>query len=164
MLREPRQIALPDEPKFVRTGAIVMPPVTPSSTPRNASMPPSADDEGRDAEIGDQPADQQAARDAEQHHRRHGAVERPSPPDVENRRDAAEQTEQRADRQIDLARDDDEHHAAREHAGDRHLPQQVGEVARGDESPPMRDRSQRAEEDPDDGDGEQQREDLVFGD
>ncbi|WP_233441347.1 hypothetical protein [Ralstonia solanacearum] len=40
----------------------------------------------------------------------------------------AQQAEQRADRQVDLPGDDDEHHAARQHARDGHLQEQVGDA------------------------------------
>jgi hypothetical protein len=50
--------------------------------------------------------------------------------DVEHRSHPAQQAEQRADRQVDLAGDDDEHHAAGEDAGDGHLAHQVRQVAR----------------------------------
>jgi hypothetical protein len=65
--------------------------------------------------------------------------------------------ELRTDRQIDFAGDDDEHHAAGEHAGDRHLPEQVGQIARRDEGCIRLD----VEEQPDERDRDEQREDLV---
>ncbi len=78
--------------------------------------------------------------------------------DVKHCGDTAQQAEHRADREIDFAADNHQHHAAGQDAGDRHLAQQVGEIARRDESA----FGFPAEECPDDGNRNQQGHDLVL--
>ena len=162
----PGQIALADDPQVRvdrRDGDAAGDPQHGAAKGEHAAK---GDDEARDADIGDDPADHQTSGDAEQHHRCDGVVKRPPPPHVEHRGDAAEEARQRADRQVDFSGDDDEHHPARQHAGNRHLPEQIGEVARGEELRHAQGVvvSQRPEEGPDDRDDEQQGDDLVFGD
>ena len=51
----------------------------------------------------------------------------------------------RADRQVDAAEQDDDGHSGRDEAGDRHLPQHVGQIVVGEKDVPARGRVRRGE-------------------
>ncbi len=78
--------------------------------------------------------------------------------DVEHGSDPAQEPKQRAYRQVDFAGNDHEHHAAGQDARNGHLTHQIGQIARRDEAA----LGFPAEEGPDQGNGEQEREDLVL--
>jgi hypothetical protein len=116
------------------------------------------DNEGRNAGIRDQVAVEHAKQQAGSEHDADGRRQRHIVRDVEHRRGAAQQAEQGANRQVDLAGDNHERHGAREDAGHGHLAHQVGQVARRDEAAA----GAPAEEQPDQGDRDQQGHDLVL--
>ena len=70
---------------------------------------------------------------------------RPSRPGQQHRADDRRTAHDRADRQIDAAEQDDDGHAGRDEAGDRHLPQHVGQIAVGEEDVPARGRVRRGQ-------------------
>ncbi len=117
------------------------------------------DNEGRNAQVGGHIAVGQADHQPAQRDHAQVCQQRHVVNDIQNCRQATEQAEHRAHGQVDLATDDDQHHATRQNAGDGHLSQQVGEVARGQKSA----LGLPAEKQPDNGNGNHQREHFVAG-
>jgi len=115
----------------------------PARDPPGAAAPDQeaakGDDEGRHAEIGNDIALQRADQDADDKSNRE--CDRPGGGIVEAEKlrqqiglndphDHAEEAEHRADRQIDVADDDDQHHAGRHDRDRRRLHRQIPKIAR----------------------------------
>ena len=114
------------------------------------------DDEGRDLEIGDDGALERADERRRRRCRRSSAMTQiigwPKPEilrqdlHLQHAHDHADDAEDRADRQIDVAGDDDQHHAGRHHGDLGGLHRQVPQIARREEDAAGHD----VEADPDD--------------
>ncbi len=75
---------------------MVMPPVRPSTAPRKASCPAESDDEGRNTEIGRQPAVHQAKGRAGKQNEGDSAGQGPAIHRIKNGRDTAQKAKQGA--------------------------------------------------------------------
>ena len=117
------------------------------------------DDEGRNAEIGDEGAVQRADRaaddeaedDGEDPDR--GAVDAEilgQDVDLRHADDRRDEAEDRADRKIDMAHDDDQHHAGRHHRDRGCLDRQIPQISRGQEQAlAIDDHGEKVKSDPD---------------
>ena len=130
-----------------------------STTPYEQA--PQRHDERGDAEVGDEEpvkaADQRAQGDARPRARRSRCTADPDPTRghwdpfrLDQRHDQGRHGKDRSDRQVDIARHDDQHHASRHDGDGRRLDRQVPEVAWGQEEAVGHD----IEDDPDHGEGQ----------
>ncbi len=121
------------------SGAMVAPRRHPPRRAAPEQLPAQRDDEGGDAEIGDQGSVQRADRGADRQREHDGQDpdRRMVEPkifrqeiDLSDADDGRDESDDRADRQVDVAHDDDQHHAGRHHRDRRGLDRQVPEIAR----------------------------------
>ena len=108
---------------------MVTPPVMPITTPRKASRPARPMMKDGDAQVGDPEPGETSHQRSTHEHEGDRQWEWQMPLDIEQGGGRTHQAEQRPDREVDLPRDDDERHARGEQARDRHLSQQVRDVA-----------------------------------
>ena len=101
-------------------------------TPRHVRQSAERNDERRNVAVGDERALQRARGHADRDGRQEGYEDALS---LRHRGDPAGETEHRADGKIDLPRHDHEQHPDGEHAGHRHLFQQVRQIDRMQEQP-----------------------------